>query len=78
MEIVVNEDIRLCVIVSGDQKKRPVARTGLRSLCMIFIECKYCNPLADPASFKGISGFEDRGRNRNGAYETKAVDLGVL
>jgi len=59
MEIVVNEDIRLYGIVSGSQKKWLVTRTGLRSLCMISIECKYCRPLAASASFRGISGFED-------------------
>jgi len=45
---------------------------------MISIECRYCNPLAASASFRAISGFEDWERNRDRAYETKAVDLGVL
>jgi len=78
MEIVVNEDIRLCEIISGSQKGWLVARTGLRSPCMIPIECKYPSPPAASASFRSISGFKDRGRNRDWAYKTKAVDLGVL
>jgi hypothetical protein len=54
MEITIDEDVFLCEIVSDSQGSRLVVRTGLRSLCMISIECRYCNPLAASASFGGF------------------------
>ena len=52
MEIAVDEDVCLCGNVSDSEGKQVVARTGLRSLCTISIECRYCNPLAASANFE--------------------------
>jgi len=42
------------------------------------IECRYCSPLATPASFGHVLGLVDREENRDRAYEMKAVNSGVL
>ena len=44
--------IFVCRIVSDSQRKGVVARTGLRSPCMISIACRYSNPLAALASLR--------------------------
>lgn len=54
------------------------ARTGLRSLCVISILCRYSNPFAASASFSHILEFGFWSETRDQAYETKAVDLRVL
>ena len=59
MEIAVDENVCLYVIISGSSEEMIAARTGLRSLCMMSIECRYCNPFAASASFRDISRFED-------------------
>ena len=51
VEIAVDEDVCLRGIVIDSQRKCVIVLTGLRSLCMISIECRYCNPLAASASF---------------------------
>lgn len=57
MGAAVDDDVCLCGIISEGQPEPLVARTGLRSLWMMSIECRYCNPLAASASLRGISGF---------------------
>ena len=52
MEIAVDYDVCLRRTISDNESKRVAARTGLRSPCMISIECRYCNPLAVSASFR--------------------------
>ena len=54
-----DENIRLCRIVSDSLWKWSVALTGLRSACIISIECKYHNPFAASASFSHVLGLED-------------------
>ena len=68
MEIAVNEDVCLCRNVSDSQRKPVVARTGLRPLCMISIECRYCNPLA-LCRLQGISDLRIEAK-RDQAYKT--------
>jgi len=55
-----------------------MARTGLRLLCIMSIECRYCSPLATSASFGYVLRLVDREENRDRAYEMKAVNSGVL
>jgi len=78
VEIAVDEDVCLRRIVSDGQWKPLVARTGLRSLCMISIKCRYCNPLAASASFRRYFSTLRLWKNRKWAYETEAVDLRVF
>ena len=78
MEIAINKDIFLRGIVSHSRCKFFMTRTGLRLLCIMSIECRYCSPLATPASFSYVLGLVDREENRDRAYEMKAVNSGVL
>ena len=64
VEVAVDDDVCLCGTVNEHRRKLLVARTGLRSLWIMSIECRYCNPLAASASFWGISGSGDRGKRR--------------
>jgi hypothetical protein len=45
---------------------------------MISIECRYSNPLAASASFRGVLVFDHVGTEIGRTYEAKAVDLRVL
>ena len=57
--------------------ERLIECTGLRPLCIISIECRYCNPLATSASFR-VSGFGYRNKDRDRAYDSKAIHFGVF
>ena len=65
MEIAVDEDVYLYGNVSDSERKQVVAHTGMRLLCTISTECRYCNPLTTSASFRIIRdlSIEERGRS---------------
>ena len=75
MEIVINKNICLRGIVSDSWWRRLMARTGLRSLCIIFAEWRYFNPFAASASFSHVLGLGGSGEIGDHTYQTKAVDL---
>jgi len=64
--MAVNEDVCLRGSISDSKQKQLVARTGLRLLCTISIECRYFNPFATAASFADILIWELRKKERSG------------